>query len=207
MSITSFLGLNIPDKNSKGRVVTDVFEPNFTKIDQNAEIVDVDKNAIWGGEYGGYIQDTSVTKVVGKRYIDQFDKKAYECLVPSHENTISNYQACNVKDNLSKLNNLSNYESMQVANGTLKKFVDGTCIFEGWLTSDSEGKILIPGIMKYFANNPPVVLSQVYVNKTGEKDYSTVYNYDANDITIYTILKGVVSYKINCSVFISGNWK
>lgn len=36
---TKFLQLWIPNKTDKGSVVTDVFEPNFTKLDQNAEIV------------------------------------------------------------------------------------------------------------------------------------------------------------------------
>ncbi|MGL5717650.1 MAG: hypothetical protein ACRCX2_31840 [Paraclostridium sp.] len=39
MSRTPYLDLNIPDKSSKGFVVTDVFEPNFTKLDQEAERV------------------------------------------------------------------------------------------------------------------------------------------------------------------------
>ena len=36
---TKFLQLWIPNKTDKGTVVTDVFEPNFTKLDQNAESV------------------------------------------------------------------------------------------------------------------------------------------------------------------------
>ena len=38
--LTTFLKLFIPDLYDKGTVVTDVFDPNFTKIDQNAETVD-----------------------------------------------------------------------------------------------------------------------------------------------------------------------
>lgn len=38
--LTKFLSLFIPDIYDKGTVVTDVFDPNFTKIDQNAETVD-----------------------------------------------------------------------------------------------------------------------------------------------------------------------
>lgn len=43
MSRTPYLDLNIPDKSSKGFVVTDVFEPNFTKLDQEAERVNLRK--------------------------------------------------------------------------------------------------------------------------------------------------------------------
>ncbi|MGL5713998.1 MAG: hypothetical protein ACRCX2_13335 [Paraclostridium sp.] len=43
MSRTPYLDLNIPDKSSKGFVVTDVFEPNFTKLDQEAEMVNLRK--------------------------------------------------------------------------------------------------------------------------------------------------------------------
>lgn len=38
--LTKFLKLFIPDLYDKGTVVTDVFDPNFTKLDQNAEAVD-----------------------------------------------------------------------------------------------------------------------------------------------------------------------
>ncbi|MGL5712181.1 MAG: hypothetical protein ACRCX2_04120 [Paraclostridium sp.] len=43
MSRTPYLDLNIPDKSSKGFVVTDVFDPNFTKLDQEAERVNLRK--------------------------------------------------------------------------------------------------------------------------------------------------------------------
>ncbi|MGL5594784.1 MAG: glycosyl hydrolase family 28-related protein [Cetobacterium sp.] len=43
MSRTPYLDLNIPDKSSKGFVVTDVFEPNFTKLDQESERVNLRK--------------------------------------------------------------------------------------------------------------------------------------------------------------------
>ncbi|MGL5707473.1 MAG: hypothetical protein ACRDDF_04325 [Aeromonas sp.] len=106
MSTTNYLGLNIPDKNSKGRVVTEVFEPNFTKLDQNAEVVDRDKNSIWGGlDGGGLIEDPTVVKEVGKRYIGA-DGKAYICLKPSNINNLDNYMPCNVVDNLGRLQNL-----------------------------------------------------------------------------------------------------
>ena len=43
MPSTPHLGLNIPEKTAKGKVVTEVFDPNFTKIDQFAERVDTNK--------------------------------------------------------------------------------------------------------------------------------------------------------------------
>ena len=43
MPSTPHLGLNIPEKTDKGKVVTEVFDPNFTKIDQFAERVDTNK--------------------------------------------------------------------------------------------------------------------------------------------------------------------
>ena len=39
---TKFLNLFIPGKTDKGSVVTDVFEPNFSKIDDNAESTDLE---------------------------------------------------------------------------------------------------------------------------------------------------------------------
>lgn len=70
----------------------------------NSELVTQD-NAIWGGLYGGYIQDDS-EKIVGQRYIDQIDGKAYICKVPSQINSIENYTPCNVVDTASKLDGL-----------------------------------------------------------------------------------------------------
>ncbi|MGL5191853.1 MAG: hypothetical protein ACRC7S_19600 [Cetobacterium sp.] len=129
MSTTNYLGLNIPDKNSKGRVVTEVFEPNFTKLDQNAEVVDRDKNAIWGGlDGGGLIEDPSVTKVVGKRYIGA-DGKAYICRVPSNINNSTNYTPCNVVDNLDKLQNLFKFYTRKNGNLIINiSLTDNFCI-------------------------------------------------------------------------------
>lgn len=49
--LTKFLSLFIPDIYAKGTVVSDVFEPNFEKIDQFAETIDIavksqDKNKL-----------------------------------------------------------------------------------------------------------------------------------------------------------------
>lgn len=75
------------------------------KISGSAEDLVTQDNAIWGGLYGGYIQDNS-QKVVGQRYIDQIDGKAYICKVPSQINSIENYTPCNVVDNTNKLDGL-----------------------------------------------------------------------------------------------------
>lgn len=53
---TKFLQLWIPNKTDKGSVVTDVFEPNFTKLDQNAEttnktLTDLGNNKLDKGTY------------------------------------------------------------------------------------------------------------------------------------------------------------
>ena len=55
---TKFLQLWIPNKTDKGSVVTDVFEPNFTKLDQNAESVNktldnLSNNKLDKGTYTG----------------------------------------------------------------------------------------------------------------------------------------------------------
>lgn len=55
---TKFLQLWIPNKTDKGSVVTDVFEPNFTKLDQNAEttnktLIDLGNNKLDKGTYSG----------------------------------------------------------------------------------------------------------------------------------------------------------
>lgn len=64
-------------------------------------------DSVWGGEYGGgRIEDTSVPKVVGKRYLGE-DGKAYICKVASHINTPENYLPCNVVDNLDRIEVLS----------------------------------------------------------------------------------------------------
>lgn len=64
-------------------------------------------DAIWGGQDGGgLIEDPSVTKEVGKRYIG-VDGKAYICLVPSNINNSTNYTPCNTVDNLQKIKEFS----------------------------------------------------------------------------------------------------
>lgn len=55
---TKFLQLWIPNKTDKGSVVTDVFEPNFTKLDQNAEatnrtLTNLSNNKLNKGTYPG----------------------------------------------------------------------------------------------------------------------------------------------------------
>ena len=55
---TKILNLWIPNKTDKGTVVTDVFEPNFTKLDRNAEttnktLTDLGNNKLDKGTYSG----------------------------------------------------------------------------------------------------------------------------------------------------------
>ena len=67
---TKFLQLWIPNKTDKGTVVTDVFEPNFTKLDQNAESVNktldnLSNNKLDKGTYPGKASDlnTEISKI------------------------------------------------------------------------------------------------------------------------------------------------
>ena len=67
---TKFLQLWIPNKTDKGSVVTDVFEPNFTKLDQNAEttnqtLTNLNNNKLDKGTYTGKASDlnTEISKI------------------------------------------------------------------------------------------------------------------------------------------------
>ena len=67
---TKFLQLWIPNKTDKGSVVTDVFEPNFTKLDQNAEttnqtLTNLNNNKLDKGTYPGNASDlnTEISKI------------------------------------------------------------------------------------------------------------------------------------------------
>lgn len=67
---TKFLQLWIPNKTDKGTVVTDVFEPNFTKLDQNAEsnnetLTNLSNNKLDKGTYPGDASDlnTEISKI------------------------------------------------------------------------------------------------------------------------------------------------
>jgi hypothetical protein len=67
---TKFLQLWIPNKTDKGSVVTDVFEPNFTKLDQNAEttnqtLTKLSENKLDKGTYPGKASDLK-TEIDGK---------------------------------------------------------------------------------------------------------------------------------------------
>ncbi|MGL4790366.1 MAG: hypothetical protein ACRCW1_03060 [Anaerotignaceae bacterium] len=75
-----------------------------------AERLHTDSDAIWGGlDGGGRIEDSTVVKEVGKRYIGA-DGKAYICRVPSNINNLDNYTPCNVVDNLGKIQTLFYYK-------------------------------------------------------------------------------------------------
>lgn len=78
---TKFLQLWIPNKTDKGSVVTDVFEPNFTKLDQNAEttnetLTDLGNNKLDKGTYSGKADDLK-TDIDGKldKYQNVIDEK------------------------------------------------------------------------------------------------------------------------------------
>lgn len=67
---TKILNLWIPNKTDKGTVVTDVFEPNFTKLDQYAEttnrsLEDLKNNKLDKGTYSGKASDLK-TGIDGK---------------------------------------------------------------------------------------------------------------------------------------------
>ena len=67
---TKILNLWIPNKTDKGTVVTDVFEPNFTKLDQYAENTNVtlknlESNKLNKGTYPGKASDLK-TEIDGK---------------------------------------------------------------------------------------------------------------------------------------------
>ena len=70
---TKFLQLWIPNKTDKGSVVTDVFEPNFTKLDQNAEttnqtLTNLNNNKLDKGTYTGKADDlkTDISRKLDK---------------------------------------------------------------------------------------------------------------------------------------------
>ena len=60
--------------------------------------------SIWGGVYGGIIQEQGL-KEVGKHYIDNINGKAYRCIKSGNwtTNTSENFEECNVQENLNKL--------------------------------------------------------------------------------------------------------
>lgn len=135
---TKFLQLWIPNKTDKGTVVTDVFEPNFTKLDQNAESVnqtldnlsnnkldkgtypgdasdlktEIDLNLVknLGLEYDGELNNSNL-KQKGKAYWDNVTKSIYKCLVDNNLNYPENtkYEAVSNNDLLLKLNTLFYY--------------------------------------------------------------------------------------------------
>lgn len=135
---TKFLQLWIPNKTDKGSVVTDVFEPNFTKLDQNAETtnetltdlgnnkldkgtysgkasdlkteIDLNLIKILGLEYGGELNNNNL-KQAGKAYWDNVSKSIYKCLVDNNLYYPENtkYVAISNDDLLLKLNTLFYY--------------------------------------------------------------------------------------------------
>lgn len=124
---TTRLDLLKPSENDYYNQQTEQAD-NWQKVDDYAVYTDRDKNAIWGGlDGGGFIQDPAITKIPGKRYIDNVDNKAYICNIGrgtsdigtnANINTTQNYAACNAVDNLDKLLNLNIVLSETVVLGT-----------------------------------------------------------------------------------------
>lgn len=78
----------------------------------SGELLRKDDNGIWGGEFGGYIQDP-IPKELNKRYIDNINGKAFICIKAGDSSVVSNtieyFTPCNVVGNLDKLNNIKNF--------------------------------------------------------------------------------------------------
>ena len=79
---TKILNLWIPNKTDKGTVVTDVFEPNFTKLDQYAEttnqsLEDLKNNKLDKGTYPGTASDLK-TDIDTKLPKGGYDKTAHD---------------------------------------------------------------------------------------------------------------------------------
>ena len=95
---TKFLQLWIPNKTDKGSVVTDVFEPNFIKLDQNAETTNqtltnlsnnkLDTSIFTGSESTENIQSPG-TKTKGSIYWDNSvtPKVPYLCVKTTEDIT------------------------------------------------------------------------------------------------------------------------
>lgn len=135
---TKFLQLWIPNKTDKGSVVTDVFEPNFTKLDQNAETTnetltdlcnnkldkgtytktagdlktEIDFNLIknLGLDYGGELNNSDL-KQAGKAYWDNTTRSIYKCLVDNNLNypEATKYIAISNVDLLARIQSLCKF--------------------------------------------------------------------------------------------------
>lgn len=106
--LTNLLKLLKPSENDYYNQQTEQAD-NWDKVDDYAVLTNTDKNGIWGGEYGGKIQDP-IPKELNKRYIDNINGKAFICIKAGDSSVTSNtteyFTPCNVVDNLGKLQNL-----------------------------------------------------------------------------------------------------
>lgn len=106
--LTNLLKLLKPGENDYYNQQTEQAD-NWDKVDNYAVLTNTDKNGIWGGEYGGKIQDP-IPKELNKRYIDNINGKAFICIKSGGSSVVSNtieyFTPCNVVDNLDKLQNL-----------------------------------------------------------------------------------------------------
>lgn len=165
--LTTLLKLLKPGENDYYNQQTEQAD-NWQKVDDYAVYTDRDKNAIWGGlDGGGLIEDPSVTKVVGKRYIGA-DGKAYICLVPSNINNSTNYAPCNTVDNLSKLqNSFVKYSTVTDGEGGVLRIMEYTRFYIFEYIGGSKGlgagekriirhnlDLVVPVSTNYFACNP-----------------------------------------------------
>lgn len=63
-----------------------------------------------GAEILGFIQDTNLEKVIGKRYVDQITGKVFLCKNPGHVNTTTDFISCDIVNNTNKIETKAHYK-------------------------------------------------------------------------------------------------
>ena len=178
---TKILNLWIPNKTDKGTVVTDVFEPNFTKLDQYAEatnqtLEDLKSNKLDKGTYPGNASDlnTEISKIASTTQLGRMIVgKGMTADSTGKVSVVSKNDGITVNDNDIQLNTVDN-----LINTSITKPLSAN---QGVIL-DKQDKGVLGGYNGIF---PLTVASKngIYLLPATNKFYVCIENYNGTNLT------------------------
>ena len=185
---TKILNLWIPNKTDKGTVVTDVFEPNFTKLDQYAEttnqtLTNLNNNKLDKGTYSG---DAGTLKAeIDKKYDKTGGKLTGTVeIVGASNNNVARVDFVDENGGLGYIGAINSptggqkhiglYDSKN--NASVRLYADGTTAITG-NNLTTENKEVIRAINETYNLEKGIVGAATinYIQTPGNKIYNQIY--------------------------------
>ena len=190
---TKFLQLWIPNKTDKGTVVTDVFEPNFTKLDQNAEstnqtLTNLKNGKLDKGTYPGTASDikTEIDNLNSNKYDKTGGKLTgtIEIVGGSNNNTarVDFSNGTDTEGYIGAVNTPSGGQKKHIGiynfktQSSIRLYEDGTTAITG-NNLDTESKEVIRGMNEIYSLEKGIVGNATinYIQTPGNKIFNQVY--------------------------------